>query len=93
MKSNYATLKSNDKQKTQENLETASYMMGLYSLSPEYNPYITLKTIGYKPEIENNITFDISKLSPEMREKVKDWDEEDIKKFIGWLKKQKEEEI
>lgn len=93
VKSNYATLKFNEKQKTQENLETASYMMGLYSLSPEYNPYITLKTIGYKPEIENNITFDISKLSPEMREKVKDWDEEDIKKFIGWLKKQKEGEI
>lgn len=27
----------------------------------------------------------------ELREKVKDWDAEDIAKFIGWLKKQKEE--
>ena len=36
-----------------------------------------------------NKTFDISKLSPEMREKVKDWDAEDIAKFIGWLKENK----
>lgn len=33
--------------------------------------------------------FDITKLSPKMREKVKDWDAEDIAKFIGWLKEHK----
>ena len=36
-----------------------------------------------------NYGFDLSKLSPELREKVKDWDAEDIKKFIGWLKEHK----
>ena len=39
---------------------------------------------------KNGVSFDISKLSPEIKEKVKDWDEEDIKKFIGWLKEHKE---
>ena len=39
------------------------------------------------------IKFDITKLSPELREKVKDWDAEDIAKFLGWLKKQKEENV
>ena len=33
--------------------------------------------------------FDITNLSPEMRERVKDWDAEDIAKFIGWLKEHK----
>ena len=44
-------------------------------------------------EQSNSFHFDITKLSPELREKVKDWDAEDIAKFIGWLKKQKEGEI
>ena len=33
--------------------------------------------------------FDITKLSPELREKVKDWDAEDIGKFLAWLKEHK----
>ena len=36
-----------------------------------------------------NSGFDLSKLSPELREKVEDWDVEDIVKFIGWLKEHK----
>ena len=36
-----------------------------------------------------NSGFDLSKLSPELREKVKEWDVEDIAKFIGWLKEHK----
>ena len=63
---------------------------------PEHNPYISLKTIGYSPkssesEDKKEVKFDISKLSPEMREKVKDWDAEDIAKFLGWLKEHKGE--
>ena len=38
---------------------------------------------------QNEVKFDITKLSPELREKVKDWDAEDIAKFIGWLKENK----
>ena len=96
VKSDYASLKSYDKEKTQANIETAAYMMGLYSLMPEHNPYISLKTIGYSPkssesEDKKEVKFYISKLSPEMREKVKDWDAEDIAKFLGWLKEHKGE--
>ena len=36
-----------------------------------------------------NRTFDITKLSPKLREKVKDWDAEDIAKFLAWLKEHK----
>ena len=36
-----------------------------------------------------NSGFDLSKLSPELREKVEDWDAEDIKKFVAWLKEHK----
>ena len=36
-----------------------------------------------------NKVFDLTKLSPELRQKVKSWSIEDIKKFIGWLKKDK----
>jgi hypothetical protein len=94
VKSEYASLKTSDKQKTQSNLETAAFLLAGKALKPKYNPYITLKTIGYIPkEIAEPIKFDITKLSPELREKVKDWDAEDIAKFLGWLKKQKEEEI
>ena len=40
-------------------------------------------------EIEQKIMdLDITKLSPELRERIEDWDIEDIKKFLGWLKKQ-----
>ena len=37
----------------------------------------------------SNIGIDLTKLSPELREKVKEWDIEDIKKFLGWLKEHK----
>lgn len=37
----------------------------------------------------NDVGFDFSKLSPELRDKMKDWDAEDIAKFIGWLKEHK----
>ncbi len=41
-------------------------------------------------EIEQKIMdLDIAKLSPELRERVKDWDAEDIAKFLAWLKKNK----
>ena len=79
---------------TKERMSYAGYLMGLRALDPKYNPYITLKTIGYTPqEAKEPIKFDITKLSPELREKVKDWDAEDIAKFLGWLKKQKEENV
>jgi hypothetical protein len=51
----------------------------------------TFGTIMSKKAQNSEMKFDFSKLSPELREKVKDWDAEDIKKFLGWLKKQKEE--
>jgi len=67
----------------------------LKKLSNDEHNYVSaqakkmLKKRGIDPE--KQFTFDITKLSPELREKVKDWDAEDIAKFIGWLKKQKEE--
>ena len=36
-----------------------------------------------------NAPIDLSKLSPELREQVKDMDPEELKKFIGWLKERK----
>ena len=39
-----------------------------------------------KEQDSQTLKIDLSKLSPEMREKVKDWDAEDIAKFLGWLK-------
>lgn len=36
-----------------------------------------------------SVGIDLTKLSPELREKIKDWDMEDIKKFLGWLKRHK----
>ena len=37
----------------------------------------------------DNANIDLSKLSPELREQVKDMDPEELKKFIGWLKERK----
>ena len=34
-----------------------------------------------------NKGIDFSKMTPELRQKIKDWDTEDIKKFINWLHK------
>ena len=34
-----------------------------------------------------NKGIDFSKMTPELRQKIKDWDIEDIKKFINWLHK------
>ena len=53
------------------------------------SPQNNIRTIALNT-MKNKI-FDISKLSPEMREKVKDWDAEDIAKFLGWLKEHKGE--
>ena len=53
---------------------------------------IVNKLNEHKPlpkEIEQKIMdLDTAKLSPELRERIEDWDIEDIKKFLGWLKKQ-----
>lgn len=46
-----------------------------------------LKKMEQMNELQNN--FDLTKLSPELRQKVKGWSTEDINKFIGWLKKNK----
>lgn len=50
------------------------------------NEVVGLIRSRYKQEVLKNNDFDITKLSPELREKIKDWDEEDIRKFLGWLK-------
>ena len=42
-----------------------------------------------KEALFNNRGFDMTKLSPELREKIKNWDVQDIKKFLAWLKKNK----
>ena len=36
-----------------------------------------------------SIGIDLTKMSPELREKVKGWDAEDIRKFLAWLKEHK----
>lgn len=59
----------------------------LEKLSNHEHPYVSQK--AKQTFLQKESGFDISKLSPEIREKVKDWDIEEIKKFIGFLKNQK----
>ena len=43
--------------------------------------------LDYRTQKSNSNGIDFSKMTPELRQKIKDWDVEDIKKFLNWLHK------
>ena len=81
--------------------ENIEYAKGLVAKNPKTSYDIIVKLSNDKSKyvrkiadrrIEknfSNVGIDLTKLSPELREKVKEWDAEDIAKFIGWLKEHK----
>ena len=63
----------------------------LVELSKDEDSWVRKKAqeeLQKRKSIEN-APIDLSKLSPELREQVKDMDPEELEKFIGWLKERK----
>lgn len=58
----------------------------LKTLSEDKDSFIKKKATQ---RLEEMSTLDLSKLSPELRDEVKNLDPEELRKFIGWLKKRK----
>lgn len=73
---------------------TGSHIKSWAGISKKEWDKMPVRSQDYNPEKDNekmyadklqNVGFDITKLSPELRERVKDMDEEELQKFIGWL--------
>ena len=69
----------------------------LEKFSKDTDPHKKKVTTKAQEELQKrksieNAPIDLSKLSPELREQVKDMDPEELKKFIGWLRRRKEGE-
>ena len=57
----------------------------LDKLSKDKNEYVRENAKSNLSKKQNG-GIDFSKMTPELRQKIKDWDTEDIKKFLNWLR-------